>query len=407
MDIDQEIQNIQKRIIGYLQFFPDLLEYILYRSRQVWIWTTLLLDFSVVIGSNLKREIIKNMFWGRNSLYRRLFHISIVVITSFTLYSGVSQRISGFQDSNTLGINVSQGVIGANDVIQQYQNSQSFSFITGDEFPFEILEHKVQEGETLDSIAKLYKLNDITSIQWANKIEPYNKKIYPGQKLLIPPMVGVLVEAKEGDTPKELVKDIKGANIIDVLELNKLTSEEEVLAEGDMIFVPNGEKALPAPPSRTTSGGGGGGGSTYVELADKGVSVPSGTFVNPLGDISCSGYTFSRGYSYYHTGVDLAKKGGCWIRSIGSGTIVKARNCTGGLGFCVIVQHDNGFQSLYAHGNGTFAVQEGQRVQAGQKVMYMGCTGRCYGTHLHMSISKDIDVIPYHNRINPKGIVPY
>ncbi|MBP9758374.1 M23 family metallopeptidase [Candidatus Dojkabacteria bacterium] len=131
-------------------------------------------------------------------------------------------------------------------------------------------------------------------------------------------------------------------------------------------------------------------------------------FMNPLSDESCDGYTTTRGWTRGHTGVDLQKKGGCWISAVASGTVTQAGTCPGGLGFCTVIEHDNGMSSLYAHGNGDFKVKEGFRVNPGDKIMYMGCSGRCTGTHLHFSLLPNgTEIInEYSARINPVGIVP-
>lgn len=131
-------------------------------------------------------------------------------------------------------------------------------------------------------------------------------------------------------------------------------------------------------------------------------------YVNPLSDESCEGYTITRGWTRGHTGVDMQKMGGCWINAVASGTVTHAGMCNGGLGFCTVIEHDNGMSSLYAHGNGDFKVKEGFRVNPGDKIMYMGCSGRCTGTHLHFSLLPNgTEIInEYSARINPDGIIP-
>lgn len=239
---------------------------------------------------------------------------------------------------------------------------------------------------------------------WSNKIDPYQPIIKPGQKLKIPPMDGVFKVAKKGDTAETIIKDVENVEIFDVLDLNEgLTSVDQEIPEGTVIFIPNGQIKLP-PPKGAASGSK----PIFVDLDAIKLNIPEGTFVNPLMDSSCSGYFQSRGWSTWHTGVDLAKSGGCWISAIADGTVERARWCEGGLGFCTVIKHSNGYRSLYAHGNGTYSIKEGEDIIAGQKIMYMGCTGKCYGTHLHLSIAiNNTDVIDYYNRINPKGIVPY
>ena len=141
-------------------------------------------------------------------------------------------------------------------------------------------------------------------------------------------------------------------------------------------------------------------------MAQTKVNVPPGTFVNPMQQ--CPGYKYVRGWRYTHTGVDLAHSPGCWIVAAGSGVVKRAGWC-GSMGFCTVIVHDNGYSTLYMHGQGQFAVRAGQRVSAGQRIMTLGSTGRAYGPHLHISLAPPgVDIANnYHGRINPAGIIPY
>lgn len=387
--------------LNILAVFKDFFHYLYVRCRQAYIWISLIGEFHLIFFSNLKKEIVKRMFWGRNSFYRKFFHIAIVTFTVFILFNGISQRIQ--TSSTQTGLNIAEGNIGQNDIFLQYSNTKAFTLKSPDELTFSVVTHEVKEGETLSSIAEKYGLSNSDSIKWSNKLDPYNPVIKPGQKLKIPPMDGVFKTARKGDTAETIIKDVENVEIFDVLDLNEgINSIDQEIAEGRVIFIPNGEIKLPPPRNSV------GNRPAYVDLDTVKLDLPPGTFINPLRDASCSGYSYSRGWSTWHTGVDLAKSGGCWISGIADGVIERARWCEGGLGFCVIVKHPNNYRSLYAHGNGTFSVKEGQSITAGQRIMYMGCTGKCYGTHLHISLSiNDMDVVDYYNRINPRGIVPF
>lgn len=129
------------------------------------------------------------------------------------------------------------------------------------------------------------------------------------------------------------------------------------------------------------------------------------TFVSPVSNPSCEGYVISRGWSGGHTGIDYVRDEGCWIKAIGRGEVIRAGNCRT-LGFCVVIQHENGFQSLYAHGNGDFKVKVGDKVEIGQDIMFMGRTGNANAIHLHFSLSTDKkDVVKYSNRVLPDNLI--
>ncbi len=130
------------------------------------------------------------------------------------------------------------------------------------------------------------------------------------------------------------------------------------------------------------------------------VDIPRGVFSNPLSHPGCAGYTYSRGFTGYHRGVDLAKGSGCPIRAIATGKVEYA-GWSPLAGFNVRIDHGGGITSIYMHGNGTFWVNAGDRVQQGQEIMYMGTTGNSTGVHLHVELRKD------GYAVNPAGFIPY
>src|SRR5690606_4841248 len=95
----------------------------------------------------------------------------------------------------------------------------------------------VKEGETLDSIAEQYGVNNAT-IKWANNIS--GDKIRVGQLLTVPELDGVLYEVKNGDTVATVVSKVDNANEFDIQELNELQAPDYKLTPGQKIFIPNG-----------------------------------------------------------------------------------------------------------------------------------------------------------------------
>src|SRR5918997_6570129 len=93
-----------------------------------------------------------------------------------------------------------------------------------------------------------------------------------------------------------------------------------------------------------------------------------------------------------HKGVDIAAGYGTPIRASASGTVIYA-GWMGGYGNLIIVDHGNGLATAYAH-QSSFAVGGGTVAQ-GQTIGYVGCTGHCYGPHLHFEV-----------RLNGGGVHP-
>jgi murein DD-endopeptidase MepM/ murein hydrolase activator NlpD len=118
-------------------------------------------------------------------------------------------------------------------------------------------------------------------------------------------------------------------------------------------------------------------------------------WVLPLDD-----YRFTTPYGMrfgkLHTGIDLAVAEGTPYKSIYPGTVTHA-GWYGGYGYCVIVRHADGTETLYGHSSKVL-VAEGQQVKAGQVLGLTGSTGHSYGAQLHLEVhvdGKPIDPIPW------------
>lgn len=91
-----------------------------------------------------------------------------------------------------------------------------------------------------------------------------------------------------------------------------------------------------------------------------------------------SGSMWSSGY---HTGQDFTAPSGTPVHAVAAGTITSA-NWSDAYGNIIEITHPNGDQSWYAHMS-SFAQTSGP-VDAGDVIGYVGCTGNCFGTHLHL-----------------------
>ncbi len=67
-----------------------------------------------------------------------------------------------------------------------------------------------------------------------------------------------------------------------------------------------------------------------------------------------------------------------------SGTVIYA-GWMGGYGILVVVQHNSGLATAYAH-NSSLAVSQGQSVAQGETIAAVGCTGSCFGDHVHFEV---------------------
>jgi murein DD-endopeptidase MepM/ murein hydrolase activator NlpD len=131
------------------------------------------------------------------------------------------------------------------------------------------------------------------------------------------------------------------------------------------------------------------------EIIIKGTKVvPSrgdGTFVWPTN----GGYVSSRqGYrwSRMHKGIDIARPSNYTIKAADNGRIVYAGNRGDGYGNKIIIDHQNGYRTMYAH-LASISVSVGQSVSSGSKIGVMGRTGNSTGIHLHFEVYKNGKVI--------------
>ena len=95
-----------------------------------------------------------------------------------------------------------------------------------------------------------------------------------------------------------------------------------------------------------------------------------------------------RGTAHLHNGTDITGTSSNNIFAIQSGTVTHAGWSSGGAGINIVIDHNNGYTSQYMHLAKTL-VSEGDKVEKGQLIGIMGCTGSCTGKHLHLTIKKD------------------
>jgi peptidoglycan DL-endopeptidase CwlO len=86
----------------------------------------------------------------------------------------------------------------------------------------------------------------------------------------------------------------------------------------------------------------------------------------------------------FHPGIDIGVNYGTPIHAAAAGKVIYAA-WMGGYGNLIVVDHGNGLATAYAH-QSKFASSNGQHVSQGQVICYVGCTGLCYGPHLHFEV---------------------
>ncbi len=107
--------------------------------------------------------------------------------------------------------------------------------------------------------------------------------------------------------------------------------------------------------------------------------------------------------SYYgdgrnHKGVDICAKSGTSIYAVADGKVVKS-GWNGNYGYCVIIEHEGGMRTLYAHAK-QLCCNVGDTVSQGEVIALVGTTGQSTGNHLHFEViagGRNVDPAPYIN----------
>jgi len=263
-------------------------------------------------------------------------------------------------------------------------------FVSGLNNPSDaIISYEVQVGDTLSAVASRYGIT-LNTILWANDLANANT-VRPGMKLKILPVSGLLHKVKKGDSLTKIAQNYKINQDI-IIYQNKLEPEAN-LAAGTELILPGAEMKLAAPRR-----------DTYI-ATDRGSSYRN----NPGYDIKYGGGNLlmptdgrlTQGFRNGHYGIDLANRALPPIYAAEAGKVLKAKyqGWNGGYGHHVIIEHDNGLQTLYAHMSDVY-VQPGQLVARGEAIGRVGNTGKSTGPHLHF------EVINQGRKSNPWNYLP-
>ena len=127
-----------------------------------------------------------------------------------------------------------------------------------------------------------------------------------------------------------------------------------------------------APPSSGSSGTGHPSSSGLIWPVNGPIASPFGSRCLPNGDCSS------------HPGIDIAVPAGTPIHAAAAGSVIYA-GWMSGYGNLTVIDHGNGLATAYGH-QSSIAVSLGQSVSQGQVIGYVGCTGYCFGPHLHFEV---------------------
>ena len=282
----------------------------------------------------------------------------------------------------------------------------------------ELITYKVKKKDTIPAIAKKYGIKQDTILM--NNKDALNNKMKVGDTITFPSIDGLYYKLEKNDTLAKIAKKY-GISVVDIVDYNNINPKK--LKAGSTIFLkgvtlqkykdvegrlianqqakedkkkkknkekekekekpenpPKGTKGSPPPPPPEDNDDGGrsaaysGAGFAYpVRYA--GVSSPFGNRYHPV----LKRYIL-------HTGVDLVAKY-VPLRAAKAGVVTFAGNMSG-YGKIIIIRHDNGYETRYAHLS-VISTNVGEHVNQGDLIGKTGNSGRTTGAHLHFEIRQN------------------
>lgn len=323
-----------------------------------------------------------------------VFTLAFFMLTSFDIGRASVDSGAGWQldfEENAMALNSEIGLIADQEgyLMKSMPLSGEATYAVD---RVEDVTYMVQSGDTLSVVAYRFGLSQNTLLA-VNDMSNANY-LKSGQELKIPPRDGAYIEVEDGDTLAGLVSDFEGD-----LDLTKEVNEigdDYVVQEGEELFVVGEDVAVNylaaiAPVYTTTT-------STYTYTTDYNASDVGTSYANTEVITSYASADFvyptigglTQGYYAGHYAYDIADRSKPAIVAISDGTVITAAyGWNGGYGNYVIIDHGNGYKSLYAHMEELY-VSEGEWVSMSTAIGKMGNTGRVYGAtgiHLHFEVS--------------------
>lgn len=279
----------------------------------------------------------------------------------------------------------------------------------------EQITYKVKKKDTIPAIAKRYGVKQDTILM--NNKDALNNKMKVGDTITFPSIDGLYYKLEKNDTLAKIAKKY-GISVVDIVDYNNINPKK--LKAGSTIFLkgvtlqkykdvegrliaaqqakedkkknkekekekpekpPKGAKGSPPPPPPPEDNDDGGRSAAYsgagfsYPVRYAGVSSPFGNRYHPV----LKRYIL-------HTGVDLVAKY-VPLRAAKAGVVTFAGNMSG-YGKIIIIRHDNGYETRYAHLS-VISTNVGEHVNQGDLIGKTGNSGRTTGAHLHFEIRQN------------------
>lgn len=278
------------------------------------------------------------------------------------------------------GIYLTESVISENEAIKKLtaKNYSTESYV-------------VQKSDSIVSVCQKYNMTE-------EKFKELNPSL-DEEKSLVPGTVIKVLEA-ESFIPIQYIRELETTSFIDYETIEVETSEinlgrSELLVKGsrgekqnkiEVTYIDGVERSRKTLSSVITKEPTveqiGIGTYTAKPASSDTVLTGSGKFAWPVdGGFISDPFISDRN----HKGMDIAAPAGTDIYAAGDGVVVASGWNTGGYGYFVMIDHLDGYETLYGHCSGLYVV-EGQTVTRGQLIAAVGTTGDSTGNHCHFEV---------------------
>jgi murein DD-endopeptidase MepM/ murein hydrolase activator NlpD len=218
----------------------------------------------------------------------------------------------------------------------------------------QVQEYRVRKGDNLWNIARNYGI-DIDTIIGANDITNMNQ-IKPGDIIQILPVKGIVYKINPGESLWTISRQF-GIGIEEIVKANAI-GNPDLVKPGCLLILPGAKPEF-----------------GYQERLQQ-------RFIKPV-NARISSY-FGMRWGKMHEGIDYAVNTGTNVRASRSGKVVYS-GWASGYGETIIIEHQKGIRTLYAH-NSRLLAHSGEWVEQGEVIARSGNTGHSTGPHLHFEI---------------------
>jgi murein DD-endopeptidase MepM/ murein hydrolase activator NlpD len=252
---------------------------------------------------------------------------------------------------------------------QSHQEGEIEVHEQSEEFPLEIMDkfewssYKVIKGDSVSKISAKFGVS-MDAIISSNEIRNA-RRLREGETLRIPNIDGIPYTVKKGDSLTSISKTYNVPLEV-ILDVNDLSSAN--IKEGIALFIPGAR--MPSGDLRLALG------DLFIYPIRKNISSNFGWRKDPF-----------TGEQSYHSGIDMKANSGTAVKAAMDGTVSVVSNSRV-YGNFIIMSHDNGYQTLYAHLS-AFSVKQGDKLIQGKKIGEVGNTGLSTGPHLHFGVFKN------------------